>query len=484
MHHSDTHAKEGNFVFTPISNGDGEVANIFIHGYSAGNNLTDRYELTRSIPTDIPGRVNIFAFWDSNHIAKFDSGTKAVAATLLRMNKLAAAGFFVFDRANNFLEARKRAEECGGTLIEEIDKYLTKNFPDVREINLIGHSLGGRLIVNALRKLAAKRDHKTLNVRDVLLMAAAVEVESAEAAAFVNRIDGSIYHAYSTDDSILHLNGMERSIGRREVPYFKSFHMAHPKGDDEARAKGFGHTDYWPNLRQVIRVTGIFDIPEIYQQERWSRASRGEYKPEHDDILYNILAASSGELLEAIACHLVLEVAPDEDLAAKITREIQLLGGSLVMNAVRNHGVPYVEILQDLGECFLGQGVVRKFSKAEELEAAISRKVILSVLGKDSNPHGHLCEEDTKAIMQAFVLSKRLTLKKMIELELSQDSDVSSSPDEKLVERPKSFNGWRPRIINSNVLRIPKSVRPSIFKLLPVVAMVAHARRQQDQKSE
>ena len=50
-------------------------ANIFIHGYSAGHSDEDKQLLLDKIPEQLKHYTNIFAFWPSNHIFRFDKSS-------------------------------------------------------------------------------------------------------------------------------------------------------------------------------------------------------------------------------------------------------------------------------------------------------------------------------------------------------------------------------------------------------------------------
>ncbi|MGA9219623.1 MAG: DUF726 domain-containing protein, partial [Pseudomonas graminis] len=227
----------GNFVFREIPPVGGSVANVFVHGYSAGHDLDDRYKLVGSLPKQVPGSINIFAFWDSGHISKLSGLEKTVLTRLAWGNPIAGLGALTASRAKHFFDMRSQAEVVGKTLLAELDAYLVNRLPYIEQVNLIGHSLGGRVLVTAMRELIKNRDNDSLKIDNVILMAAAVDVTPMEAEAFVRRVEGDIYNAYSRDDSVLKLNIDEDSIGRRCVKGLVCVEMLHDTG------KGFGHLD-------------------------------------------------------------------------------------------------------------------------------------------------------------------------------------------------------------------------------------------------
>lgn len=223
-------------------------ANIFIHGYSAGHTDEDKQLLLDRIPEQLTHYTNIFAFWPSNHIFRFDksSAWKLAAAGLnagaaftgASMGSLGLVGTLAKDRMGNFTQARARAESMGAVLLDQLQEYLSSHHPHIKSINLIGHSLGGRLVISTLKNFSNRQQ---LAINDVLLMAAAVEVTAIEARKMRSLLQGRLINAYSKADKTLLLNVGETCLGRNEVEHFESIEM-----DD------FGHTDYWERLPEVL----------------------------------------------------------------------------------------------------------------------------------------------------------------------------------------------------------------------------------------
>lgn len=242
------------FDFTTQHCGNSTEANIFIHGYSAGHNDSDRQTLLGSIPESFHQHTNIFAFWPSSHYAHFDLASLLNISTGLSLVALPAsgamrgfglAGSLAKDRINNFTQARKQAEYMGALLFIQLHEYLKQHHPEINTLNLIGHSLGGRLVVSSLRTLRTNL-HPRLTVNDVLLMAAAVEVQPGEAHSMRSLIKGRLINAYSTDDWTLLMPLDEKCLGRREVEHFENMQI------DE-----FGHGDYWRKLPEVFSRTAF-----------------------------------------------------------------------------------------------------------------------------------------------------------------------------------------------------------------------------------
>jgi hypothetical protein len=368
----------GNFVFRDIPPVGGGVANVFVHGYSAGHDLDDRYKLVGALPKQIPGSINIFAFWDSGHISKVSGLEKSVLTRVMWANPFIGLGVFTASRVKHFLSMRSRAEQAGEAFLSELDSYLVNRFPYVERVNLIGHSLGGRVLIYALRKLVTKREYDCLKVDNVLLMAAAADVTDYEAEAFVRRVDGDIYHAYSRNDDVLRLNLDENSIGRRHVKGLISVEMINENG------KGFGHMDYWPNLGKVMKDSGVLNrmlhAPyEISVTETWASLVDDL---EHEDfvrkdiLLYRLLAETDKCLLDGLKDILRVECSDSSPtgLALAITDKIQLLAGNAIGNIYRGHGVSYVVALESVALERLPASEVNKCVTVTELEALIVKQ--------------------------------------------------------------------------------------------------------------
>ncbi|WP_122582337.1 DUF726 domain-containing protein [Pseudomonas syringae] len=239
------------FQTLPSAGPDTTEANIFIHGYSAGHSDEDKQFLLDKIPEQLRHFTNIFAFWPSNHYLYFDKSSlwafgKATVGLgrgilVSPLDSMGLVGAFAKDRIDNFTEARTRAESMGAVLLDQLQEYLHRNHPRIKTINLIGHSLGGRLVISSLNTFSYRHQ---LAINDVLLMAAAVEVTAIEARQLRDRLKGRLINAYSKTDRTLLLNWGETCLGRNEVEHFESIEM-----------NDFGHTDYWVRLPEVLNET-------------------------------------------------------------------------------------------------------------------------------------------------------------------------------------------------------------------------------------
>lgn len=144
------------FTFSSLRNdSDGSnEANIFIHGYSAGHNVEDRQTLLASIPESIRNHTNIFAFWPSSHFSRFNRTSKTLLHASNRVSLPVGAAVAAVDRGSHSWKIRSRAEEMGESLLDQLNEYLRDHHLGIDTVNLIGHSLGGRLVISSLKDFA------------------------------------------------------------------------------------------------------------------------------------------------------------------------------------------------------------------------------------------------------------------------------------------------------------------------------------------
>lgn len=363
------------FKFLSLPHRSGEVANVFIHGYSAGHDMEDRCALRKCIPSSLHNCVNIFAFWPSGHWSQFDALSSGGVSAITRVNVLAGAAAAVVDRAVHFNSSRKRATAMGKTLLSQLERYLLEFHPYVSKINLVGHSLGGRVVVSALLDMLHKPANHDLEIGDVLLMAAATELSGNEARAIRKRTNCKLYNAYSKDDDILRLNIGENSAGRQPVANCKNVRM-----------ESFGHTDYWPRLEQVLRESGFHSyqsgLPVSLQPHP---IIKNPDPVVTDHFLYDLLELTSDRIRGQFAKHLrssswtTLET--DHSLYL-LSKEFQLLGGHCLVNMARGRGLKYVQILLMLAEHYDLLSELHDCAQVVEMEALLISTCFRSSFGE------------------------------------------------------------------------------------------------------
>ncbi|POB02027.1 DUF726 domain-containing protein [Halopseudomonas oceani] len=365
----------------------------------------------------------------------------------------------------------------GRVFVEQLESYLLKHHPQVEQVNLIGHSLGGRVLATALKEGAVGQYFK---IGDVLLMAAAVEVSTSEAAAMLCCVSGRLINAYSKSDRVLLMNVGETCIGRNEVGLFENVHM-----------HGFGHSDYWPKLREVMEASkfsalswpagGLVPPPE----EDFSKS---------DCVLYQVLKKSESRLLDAAVKYLKTsawasfnECEPDKALA--FAREFQLVAGNCLINLVRGNGLRYSQVLEMLADHFGMTSNLYGCARVVEYEERL-----VSYFFRNYFSNGHPLASATASQMKRVSqityleavddLSKRLTLTSSF-----QPREPSSSlalPGVRLLLASNSKIGTlieAHRKASRLVIDLKTAIKPGYSALIPAVAIIYYARLQVNEEA-
>lgn len=483
------------FKFSTVENIDCSEANIFIHGYSAGRDIHDRIELKDRIPISLRNNLNIFAFWPSGHINELDFTSKAVIAGISRLHPAATLAALAVDRVAHFAKIRSKAEGMGTVLFEQLQEYLSKEHPKVKKINLIGHSLGGRLIVAALTNKIQSAFMDRISIGDVLLMAAAVEVNNCESSLMLNRINGRLINAYSKSDKILLANADETCLGRNEVKFFENVNM-----------RNYGHSDYWPNLYKVIKKTNFQSINCTDNNERTAKLNRliesvrdkNTDFVRRDKALYQLLNDSDPKILNEAIRHLKSSnwcniKENEQDLAFAFTRELQGIGGHFISNFARGKGITYAEVLNLLAKDYGIQNELHGCATVIEVEEALIGKAFQSAFTGVSNPvaisPSMAAKEFPRSLYfeQVNSLSEQLTLKSYFKFN-STNHDIQNcghtnneTPSDKEAKISKKFDFANfyentEKKYYYSISNLKASIKPGYSALIPAIAIIFYAR--------
>lgn len=472
--------KPQHFSFTTQAfNSTATTANVFIHGYSAGHNFTDRTLLVSQIPQTLNTDINLLAFWESSHFGSIGKLSRNVIFGASRLHPAASLAAFAGDRAVHFAMSRKRANLVGEALLDELGEYLLEHYPYVTHVNLVGHSLGGRVVISALRKLAQNRDACDLVINDVLLMAAAVEV-SADEAQTLNDTAKRVINAYSKSDGVLLLNADEKCLGRHEVKPFDNVEMTK-----------FGHLDYWPKLHDVLMRTRFagFNGQQLGQPQLQDPVL-------NDILLYGLLQGVPREVLAQGIKHLKTSswTSIDEQQPLhSFVREMQHVGGHCMVNFVRGRGIAYPALLDMLVEHFDLGNDRQRCGAVVELEALLVRQVF-----DNAFPEGHAFSSSPIATVKAMsadtffshvdALAERLTLASYVkasasapEVETSQTLTVTGGTLN--IAQLASWNmlSALPELLGKHIAgrwmtNFKTALKPGYSALIPAVAVVFFAR--------
>ena len=475
------------FKFMTLPHRSGTVANVFIHGYSAGHDMEDRCALRKAIPSSLHNCINIFAFWPSGHWSQFDTFiSKGIWATA-RVSPFVGAGAVAVDRAIHFNRSRNRASDMGKTLFKQLDSYLLEHHPYVETVNLVGHSLGGRVVISALRERHNNPPDDGLVVGDVLLMAAASKLSGDEASAFGKLIKGKLCNAFSSSDKILLFNLGETSAGRNPVDNCKNVEMT-----------DFGHTDYWASLEKVLRNCGF----QGYQSglPASSLAQTMVKKPDpvvHDHLLYDLLELTSERIRGQVVKHLRTSswanLETDQSLYL-MAKELQLLGGHCMVNLARGRGLKYVQILLMLAEHYELVNEMHDCAQVIELEA-----ILISQFFQSSFGDNHTLASRKDILQQVRAMSEKDYFEQVDALAASLTvtsyfstpeapaplyrKTQSSQPDLSKAVALASLSRWSSlstlmptERLQAAFTNLKSAVKPGYSALIPAVAIVFYAR--------
>jgi hypothetical protein len=132
----------------------GDVLNLYVHGYSAFFNRQQLGNFKKQL-AGIEGSTNLMLFWPAGHfLENLFAPFKDVITAMLGGGSIGAATVGVGKAIAYFLDHYKsveaRVDEVARSLLPELASYLEGESLEVRRINLIGHSLGARILVKSL----------------------------------------------------------------------------------------------------------------------------------------------------------------------------------------------------------------------------------------------------------------------------------------------------------------------------------------------
>lgn len=254
----------------------GDDINIFIHGFGRlkGQDLETYLRMLYRI--GLKGRTYLFN-WRSGLLwrpllpvalmtggllgysiyqkiknAKGSSGTRAPQPGFLKSVFALGAPIFPVAAGIEFNHSKHRAERVGN----EFEKWIM-DIPRIKEspLNLIGFSLGARIIYHALSSHPWKEYH----LKDVCLLGGAVDAYSTDWEGCLAKMSGYLYNYYSKHDDALAVKpDSERNIGRYPIP------LEVPKVINiETSLHHHRHPSYAENLPQLLQVLGpLPDAPQ------------------------------------------------------------------------------------------------------------------------------------------------------------------------------------------------------------------------------
>lgn len=201
--------------------GSGSPVNLFIHGYKAletPKQVESTLERLRALK--LPGR-NLLLQWDSGRwkTSALAAGARATYQfnryrKVLSINPwmlLAEASALTAYEAAQFKLMERRSESVG-RLIPELLREAVSERPIT--VNLIGHSLGARVI----HLMLAHADLSNIQVKDCIFLGGAADAAAKDWQTCLQQISGRLYNCYSPRDMVLQITpDLRRKVGSRPM---------------------------------------------------------------------------------------------------------------------------------------------------------------------------------------------------------------------------------------------------------------------------
>ena len=227
--------------------------NLFIHGYSAIMNEASEQKIIRNINLANPHKSLLY-LWSSGSLVKHFASASQVLDVISGLHNTTRLTVKKTEELfMHFKENQSKAEEIGvDCLLQDLSKLLETNNADYIKINLIGHSLGARMICAAIKENYELT--KKLKIHNVVFLGGAAPIQN-NWSDITDCISGNIYNFYSKIDvALMFKPDAEKSLGRYEIPTQENtqnkIHNIQVK---------YHHWDYWNNLSNIQKlVQNIF----------------------------------------------------------------------------------------------------------------------------------------------------------------------------------------------------------------------------------
>ncbi|MBR5735055.1 MAG: DUF726 domain-containing protein [Desulfovibrionaceae bacterium] len=233
------------------------VVDVLIHGYTAVTREKD-LELFQKSAALLPEATVLLLHWDAGNAVNetLRSAAQYAMEGPCRNVRRARPYFWLADAllggvkgiADSFSYARKRADRLAEGLADFLPRMLRHRV--YARLNLVGHSLGARILVQWLKKSTPP-----WRVGDVVLMGAAISWPR-EGLRFP-QAGQRLFNLYSEKDTVLRLPQRE-CLGRVGLPG----DIAQAPGVVQMHCLGFGHRDYWPALGSLSLAAGFLRAGE------------------------------------------------------------------------------------------------------------------------------------------------------------------------------------------------------------------------------
>ncbi len=233
----------------PVGSGGGDRVNVFVHGYRAMASEAEVEKAKRRVLSTGVAGENYLLDWtagrwrDSATVAGVRAAYKATRwrYALSPASLLVDAGMIGVAEAAQFKLMERQAEAIGEQL-----PGLLRSIVAGRPINLIGHSLGARVV----HRMLARGDLTGLWFHDAVLLVGAADLNADDWPDCVERLGGRLYNVYSRRDRILKITpDLRKRVGSRPMPQVLV--------DGEPRvvnhdSSGLSHVQHWTKLPELL----------------------------------------------------------------------------------------------------------------------------------------------------------------------------------------------------------------------------------------
>ncbi len=246
------------FQFTSSGNNyQAKHLNLFVHGYLSASDERDRSRLLRCVPALPDDEDAVFAFWDSGSMREVWVKVLQGAAGSFGLSKLGLArgvAVAAFGGYRHYSGKKSQTRNLALALLPELQTYARQYYPNLQSISLYGHSLGARLLIEAL---LAGTPANSLPIRDLVFMGGARALSLGELEQILPQIRERVCNFYSRADRVLMVRpSTGKYIGRHPLrePVFPALVQILNRDLD------IGHTDYWHVLYSIMQQVRGRDV--------------------------------------------------------------------------------------------------------------------------------------------------------------------------------------------------------------------------------
>ncbi len=232
--------------------------NIYVHGYAAMETPFDLKAVKGYIGEDKRHQSYLF-YWPSGSVLRHIAQPKnlQLAYRLLKpannLERLAVGVQGTIELFQHFKEHQIKSEHVGNSvLLQQVASFIQHRLKDSNRVNLIGHSLGARMILNALEDNVQLA--KSLRINNVLLLAGAVADDKIHWDRVLEAIAGDVHNFYSSRDVVLMAKpDTERCVGRYPI-------NTSPFGGKRIKSYNtkLQHWSYWKQIQPLLKQAELF----------------------------------------------------------------------------------------------------------------------------------------------------------------------------------------------------------------------------------